>query len=234
MADEKDPKDSIFRRLGGGLASAVENILFAHEDVSEEESAPATDSTSSQPAANSPQNQPVVQRPAARTTAISTADENLVKAILESAEELGKKLTDFESYVKTFDGIIPEEASRFKAAFAAMKKSTQVTVKELLSAADEQIESLKTEKADFLEGIKTKNEEVEQLKIDMAHTDDKIVDLKRQIQELENSKQAKSELSKKLAENIKRATEKFELALAAADELLKARKNKLQSHLKNM
>ena len=236
MADEKNPNDSVFRRLGGSLASAVENILFSHEEVEEEQTAATTDA-SQQSASSSGQQQnrqTVIQKSSARTTSAPKVDENLVNAILQSACELGSALNDFESYVKTFDGIIPDEASRFKAAFAAAKKSAPLSVKDLLAAADEQIQSLKTEKADFLEGIQAKNEEVEQLKIEMAHMEDKIVELKRQIQELENGKQTKTELTKKLTENIKRANEKFELALATVEEILKARKSKLQTYLKNM
>jgi len=225
MAEEKNPKDSIFRRLGGGLSGAVEKILFAHEEVTEEQTPPAEEQSQSQTG---------TQRPLPRASSITKADDNLVKAIMQSAEELGSALTDFESYIKTFDGIIPDEASRYKAAFAAAKKSSPVSVKDLLMAADEQIESLKTEKADFQEGIKAKNEEVEQLKIEITQTDEKIVNLKRQIQELENSKQTKTELIKKLAENIKKGTEKFDLAIAAVEEILKAKKNKLLTYLKNM
>jgi chromosome segregation ATPase len=223
MADEKDPKESIFRRLGGSLAGAVDKILFVHEEVAEEETTTQAETTQAETSKQVP-----------RTTSVHKADDGLVKTILQSAEELGGALNNFEGYVKTFDGIIPDEASRYKAAFAAAKKASPLTVNQLSSAADEQINSLKTEKSDFLEGIKAKNEEVEQLKIEMAQIDEKIVNLKRQIQEMENSKQTKSELIKKLDENIKKGTEKFELALAAVDEILKAKKNKLMTYLKNM
>jgi len=231
MADEKESKGSVFRRLG----SAVENILFAHEVVNEEPT-PAAEKTETSPASDQPQvvRQTVIQKPIPKTSPTAKADENLVNAILQSTQELGKSLTDFEGYVKTFDDIIPDEASRYKAAFAAAKKTAPLTVKELLAAADEQIEALKTERADFVESIKSKNNEVEQLKIEIAHIDEKIVDLKREIQELENSKQTKAELTKKTAENIQKGSEKFDLALAAVDALLKAKKNKLLTYLKNM
>jgi hypothetical protein len=232
MADQKDSKGGVFRRLG----NAVENILFAHEVVPEEQTAETTAAAASpQSQSSAPQvTQTVIQKPLSRTASTVKADENLVNAILQAATELGSALTNFESFIKTFDGIIPDEASRFKAAFAAAKKSAPLTVKELLAAADEQIGALKIEKANFLESIKIKNEEVEQLKIDMAHIDENIVDLKRQIQELENSKQTKTDLSKKLAENIKRGSEKFDLAMTAVQEILVARKNKLLTYLKNM
>jgi chromosome segregation ATPase len=234
MAEEKNPKDSIFRRLGGSMASAVENILFSHEDVSEEQTAESTEADASQSSDQPQVRQTVIQRPAQGIGSTSKVDENLVNAIMQSAQELGKALTEFESYVKTFDGIIADEASRYKAAFAAAKKASPLTVKELLAAADEQIASLQTEKADFLEGIKAKNDEVEQLKVEMTHIDEKIVDLKRQIQDLENSKQTKTDLAKKTTENIQKASEKFELALAKVDEMLKAKKSKLLTYLKNM
>ena len=232
MADQKESKGSVFRRLG----NAVENILFTHEEVPEEQTPEATEPDKTQQSQiSTPQvTQTVIQKPIPRTAATVKADENLVNAILQSVTELGTALTNFESYVKTFDGILPDEASRFKAAFAAAKKTAPLTVKELLAAADEQIGALKIEKADFVESIKTKNEEVEQLKIDMAHIDEKIVDLKREIQELENSKQTKTDLSKKLAENIKRGSEKFDLAMTAVQEILVAKKNKLLTYLKNM
>jgi hypothetical protein len=41
-------------------------------------------------------------------------------------------------------------------------------------------------------------------------------------------------LIKKLAENIKRGSEKFDLAMTAVQEILTAKKNKLQNYLKNM
>ena len=232
MADQKDPKSSVFRRLG----NAVENMLFTHEEVPEEQTQQDTgqENPPQQAAAAAQVTQTVIQKPSARTASATKADENLVNAILQAATELGGALTDFEGFVKTFDGIIPDEASRYKAAFAAAKKSSPLTVKELLAAADEQIGSLKTEKAEFLASIKNKNEEVEQLKVDMAHIDEKIVDLKREIQELENSRQTKTDLSKKLAENIKRGSEKFDLAMAAVQEILTAKKNKLLAYLKNM
>jgi chromosome segregation ATPase len=232
MADQKDSKGGVFRRLG----SAVENILFTHEEVSEEQTPETTEAdTAQQSQISAPQvTQTVIQKPSARTGSSVKADENLVNAILQATTELGVALNNFESFVKTFDGIIPDEASRFKAAFAAAKKSAPLTVKELLAAADEQIGALKTEKADFLASIKTKNEEVEQLKVDMTHIDEQIVDLKRQIQELENSKQTKTELSKRLTENIKRGSEKFDLAMTAVQEILVAKKNKLLTYLKNM
>jgi chromosome segregation ATPase len=214
----------------------VENILFSHEEVSEGQTSDAAEADSSQRQPPTPpaSTQTVIQKPAPRTNSAVKADEKLVETILQSIAELGSALTNFESYVKTFDGIIPDEASRYKAAFAAAKKTAPLTVKELLAAADEQIAALKTEKSDFIAGIKSKNEEVEEFKIDLAHIDEKIVDLKRQIQELENNKQTKTELIKKLAENIKRGSEKFDLAMTAVQEILTAKKNKLQNYLKNM
>lgn len=234
MADDKETKAGIFRRLSG----AVENMLFSHEEVSGEQSTETAETESgpkqnaSAPAVTQIVNQKI---PASgNTSAARPADENLVKAILQAATELGSALADFEGYVKTFEGIIPDEASRYKAAFAAEKKTSQLTVKELLAAADEQIGALKTERADFQQGIKSKNEEVEQLKIEISHIDEKIVDLKRQIQELENSKQTKTDLTKKLADNIVRGGEKFDRAMAVVQETLTAKKNKLQMYLKNM
>jgi chromosome segregation ATPase len=223
MSEEKNPNDSIFRRFGGSLANAVENILFAHEEVEETQSSPGSD-----------QAQTSSDTKAKGITTSPSIDENLVKTILKSAEELGSVLSNFESYLKTFEGIIPDEGSRYKAAYAAANKTSPLTLKALLSAVDEQISSLKNEKADFQEGIKAKNEEAEQLKVEITHIDKKIVELKRQIQDLENSKKAKDELSRKLKENIDRATLKFEAALVAVEDLLKTKKNKLQDYLKNM
>ena len=225
MSKETNPKDSIFKRFGGSLSNAVENLIFAHEDVQSEETGsetPAATETESSPAS------------AAEKPTVPPVESKLVKAILESAEELGTTLNSFTGYVKTFEGIIADEASRYKAAFAAAAKSTKITVNDILSAADEQIESLKNEKNDFLEGIKVKTSEVTQLKTDMVEIDKKIEELKKQIGDLETLKAKKAEKSRDLSESIQKATVKFDTALAAVEEILRDKKAKLQMHLKGM
>jgi len=72
------------------------------------------------------------------------------------------------------------------------------------------------------------------LSSNISHIEDKIVDLKRQIQDLENSKKTKDEYSIKLKENINRGTLKFETALVAVEKILKTKKSKLENYLKNM
>jgi len=182
MSKEKNPKDSIFKRFGGSLANAVENLIFAHEDV---EAAKTQTGETATPAAAGAAS---ASSSSAERPAPSPVNSQLVKAILESAEELGTTLNTFTGYVKTFEGIISDESSRYKAAFAAAAKSSKITVNDILSAADEQIESLKIEKDDFLEGIKEKASEVNQLKADMVGIDNKIKELKQQIEDLETLK----------------------------------------------
>ena len=219
MADETEPKKGLFKKIGGSL----EKLIFTHETV-EETAAPEAESEG-QASREAPQPAPVL-RP--------KKDDALVNTILKSAAESGPALTSFEGYLKTFEGIISDEGSRYKAAFAALAKNESVSVKNLLDAATTQIASLKNEKAEFLESIKEKNAEVDELKAEMSQIEQRIADLQRQIQDLQANKVTKTELSKKLAVNIQKGVEKFDAALAAADEILKSKKNKLQMFLKNM
>ncbi len=225
MPEEKkiNPKDSIFKRVGGSLANAVENILFAHKEVEEtEETAPAETEESAP-----------VQQPA-RQTSTGSVNEELVQRILESAEELGSTLTTFNGYLKNLESIVPDEATRYKAAFATYSKATGNSVQKLLAAADEQIESLKNEKADFLTGIKEKAEEANQLKQATVSIDKEIKNLENRIAELQAELEKKSKQSRKLGTAIQDATVRFDNALLAVDAILKEKKKKLQAHLKGM
>jgi chromosome segregation ATPase len=219
MSDEETDKQGIFKKLG----STFENLIFTHEQTEEPPPAEAEE-----PAASEPEEQPVI--PPSRTK----KDDTLVNTILKSAAESGAALTNFEGYLKTFEGIITDEGSRYKAAFAALAKNESLTVKQLMDAATAQINSLKNEKDEFLESIKEKNEEVAQLNAEMTKIDQRIADMQRQVTELQVNKTTKTELVKKLSQNIQKGQEKFDAALVAAEQALKAKKTKLQMYLKNM
>ena len=221
MSKEKNPNDSIFKRFGGTLSNAVENLIFAHEEV-EEQQAPAEATGGTQ----------AEIMPAAPET--PKVDGKLIKAILDSAEELGKVLNEFTGYIKTFENIISDENSRYKAAFAAAAKISPLKVEDLLRAADEQIESLKNEKKDFLAGIKEKSSEVDGLKKEIGGIDAQIETLKGQIKDLEALKRKKEELSINLEENIQKATVRFDAALAVVEQLLREKKTKIERNLKGM
>lgn len=235
MGKGKNPNDSIFKRFGGTLANAVENLIFAHEEVPQEPTAPATAAAGAPDGAAAPAKSGAAAAPAKAADAEKPkVDSKLVNAILESAEELGPALNIYSGYVKTFEEIIPDESSRYKAAFAAAAKVSPLQVDDLLRAADEQIASLKNEKKDFLEGIGEKNSEVDALNEEIKDIDARIEALKEQIKSLETLKMKKEELATNLSANIKKATVRFDAALAAVEQLLREKKARIERNLKGM
>jgi hypothetical protein len=211
---------------------SLKNLLFEDDPKSKSESAPV-----SQPAQSQPQ---PIQQPVQPVSQGGVIDEGIQDQLLQVLEQNNTPEFDyfeFKDSLKNLQSVIPDEPSRFKAAFAAVQKLTSPD--KLIATADMYLGKLAEKKDQFAQYVQqlmnqnvgSKEAQVQQLEEDMIKKQDTIDRLNQEISDAQTQKlnllnEAAGEKSK-----IETVQRNFDVTYQAITNTISGDKQKIQVYL---
>ncbi len=143
----------------------------------------------------------------------------------------GQPFTQFLVLVMSFAEIIPEESGRYRAAMKALEKTGNITRKEVLQAANDQLRAVGSQREVFAGAVGRKREAlsaqgggVEAIRAQIAELEQNITRLRQEEQELLRSVAAEEG-------KIKAAEEGFTALLSTMEAEIRASQEKIEKYL---
>lgn len=214
MTDEP-VKKSFFARINEALYETV--------DPGEQPAASETGEVGSrEPIAATgapPDNQPIEDTPA------------LAARVRADIEGRGREFTQFCALALSFTDIIPEESGRYRAAMKALEKTGNITRKDILRAANDQLRALGSQREIFAGAVGRKREELKALGGGVESIRTQIAQLQQSIARLQEEEQGLLRNVSVEEGKIKAAEEGFSSILAAMEAEIKVSQEKIEKHI---
>jgi hypothetical protein len=143
----------------------------------------------------------------------------------------GPVLAQFLALAASFAEIIPEESGRYRAAMKALEKTGNVTRKDVLRAANDQLRALGAQREVFLGTVSRKREELQTLGGGTEALRARIAELQQTIGRLQQEEQGILRSVALEEGKIKAAEEGFSSLLAALETEIRASQEKIEKYV---
>lgn len=209
-------KKGFFARINEALYETVETVESGGQDE-----APGPGERAGRPGA------------VAETAAAPSLEDppELAARVRADIEGRGQALTQFLALAASFAEIIPEESGRFRAALKALEKTGNVSRKEVVRAANDQLRALESQREVFAGAVDRKREElktqgggVEALRAQIAELQQTIARLQGEEQEVVRAVAAEEA-------KIKAAAERFSMLLSTMEAEIKSSLEKIEKYI---
>jgi len=143
----------------------------------------------------------------------------------------GQALAQFLALVSSFTEIIPEESGRYRAAMKALEKTGNITRKEILRAANDQLRALGSQREVFAGTVSRKREELKAQGGGAEAIRAQIAELQQSIARLQQEEQGILQSVTVEEGKIKAAEEGFSSLLSTMETEIKASQEKFEKYL---
>ena len=181
---------------------------------------------------------PVAEAPVKKTVYTKTnqpkpvLDQKIIDTIMSQINDKGPDYNTFVELLNSMEGVIPDEGTRFNAAFIAAKKSNKLTQKKILDAIAEKVEALLIEQKEFDNTIGDASIDIKTMEKELGIRDNTIYGLESQIDSLKKEKASiAAEIAAKDTETKTLGTN-FIAAMEFINQDLVNFKNKVETYLK--
>jgi hypothetical protein len=216
MADER-AKKGFFARINEALYETVET-----SETGEQGEASGAQATAGRGPAG-------VADPAAPQSLENPPE--LAARVRADIEGRGQALTQFLSLAASFAEIIPDESGRFRAALKAMEKTGNISRKEVIRAANDQLRALGSQREVFAGAVDRKREDLKAQGGGVEALRAQIAELQQTIGQLQAEEQQKLRAVAVEEAKIKSAEEKFSSLLSTMEAEIKASLEKIEKYI---
>lgn len=215
---EEPVKKSFFARINEALYETVDpGEIEAKEGKRESGEAGGREPESGVPA--STVNQPIENTP------------ELAARVRADIAGRGQALAQFLALASSFSEIIPEESGRYRAAMKALEKTGNLTRKEVLRAANDQLRALGSQREVFAATVGRKREELQALGGGVETIRAQIADLQQTIGRLQAEEQGILRNVSGEEGKIRAAEEGFSGLLSTLETEIKTAQEKIEKHV---
>ena len=155
----------------------------------------------------------------------------LAARVRADIEGRGPALTQFLALVASFAEIIPEESARFRAAMKALEKTGNISRKEVLRAANDQLRALGSQREVFAGAVTRKREELKAQGGGVEAIRLQIAELQQAIGRLQAEEQGLLRTVAVEEGKIKAAEEGFSALLSTMEAEIKASLEKIEKYV---
>lgn len=155
----------------------------------------------------------------------------LAARVRADIEGRGRALTQFLALAASFAEIIPEESGRFRAALKALEKTGNVSRKDILGAANDQLRALGSQREVFASAVSRKREALKEQGGGVQALRSQIAELQQNIARLQAEEQSLLRSTAAEEAKIRAAEEGFSSLLSTMEAEIKASLEKIEKYI---